>query len=376
MAFNVKQDYVAGAPISQVGVDWFNKVAAFLNSVRGGNLVNVRRPDFPSETEPVMIDVDEDAITALVTTAAEQVVSDALSNGNPAVDGENASPGVSTDISRADHVHPIAEDAIMSLAGGMIDAAIASLNFLGLSSGTPAAVSTTGFAGTGTSAARSDHVHALSSALLANTTPPADTTDGAVGTSTKLARADHVHPFPTEFVSEDTPEKDTFSGSVGFSPTLARSDHSHPFSELLAGTTPLGPTTDGAIGTGQKFARNDHQHPKTAADEISLATATPLADEVAGAVGTATKAAREDHKHPIYPPQTGTNTPLPASGTTANGTTWANTDNNGTGLVFQYVTRWGLINGSQYLFTRSVTFDKTGRLVYVSGETRTAVGNV
>lgn len=105
----------------------------------------------------------------------------------------------------------------------------------------PADVGTSAAVGTGTTAARSDHVHALPSvgtagtyaypssvttdaqgrvsavtagsapAALASTTPaPVSTTAGAVGTGTTAARSDHVHLLPTGI-----PALNIGSGTVG-----------------------------------------------------------------------------------------------------------------------------------------------------------------
>ena len=50
--FHVKDDFRAGAPVTQVGVGWFNKVGSFLNNLVGGRGVRiVKNENGPSYVE-------------------------------------------------------------------------------------------------------------------------------------------------------------------------------------------------------------------------------------------------------------------------------------------------------------------------------------
>lgn len=68
----IKGDFKPGAPISSVGAGWFNAVAAFLNSLTGGLGIKLIKPQTPSSSAPVQIDVDPDTIRDIVgSTVAE-----------------------------------------------------------------------------------------------------------------------------------------------------------------------------------------------------------------------------------------------------------------------------------------------------------------
>ena len=44
MSFHLKDDFKAGAPVSQVPAEWFNSVAKFLNNLCGGFGIRVQKP--------------------------------------------------------------------------------------------------------------------------------------------------------------------------------------------------------------------------------------------------------------------------------------------------------------------------------------------
>lgn len=58
VSFHVRDDFKAGAPVSQVPVSWFNKVASFLNNLVGGYGVTLMK----AENGPSVIEVDKTAI--------------------------------------------------------------------------------------------------------------------------------------------------------------------------------------------------------------------------------------------------------------------------------------------------------------------------
>lgn len=50
MSFHIKDDFKAGAPISQVPAGWFNSVAHFLNGLVGGFGIETKKSDSGSST--------------------------------------------------------------------------------------------------------------------------------------------------------------------------------------------------------------------------------------------------------------------------------------------------------------------------------------
>lgn len=64
MSFHVKDDFMAGAPVSQVPASWFNAVGAFLNNICGGPGIRVMR-----DTHPPIIALEANAAGG--TTATE-----------------------------------------------------------------------------------------------------------------------------------------------------------------------------------------------------------------------------------------------------------------------------------------------------------------
>lgn len=50
MAFHVKDDFKAGAPITQVPASWFNRVGSFLNNLVGGYCVKIEKNERGAST--------------------------------------------------------------------------------------------------------------------------------------------------------------------------------------------------------------------------------------------------------------------------------------------------------------------------------------
>ena len=219
-----------------------------------------------------------------------------LASATPANVG-TAAVGVGTTAARADHVHAlptvgpgagaIAYPASVTLdANGRITAATAGSAPAALASITPANVGTAAV-GTGTTAARDDHVHALptvgpgagaiaypaSVTLDANgrvtaatagsappalaSTTPANVGTAAVGVGTTAARADHVHALPTVGPG---------AGAVAY-PASVTLDANGRVTAATAGSAPpslasTSPENTGtaAVGVGTTAARSDHVH--------------------------------------------------------------------------------------------------------------------
>ena len=291
-----------------------------------------------------------------------------------------ADPGVSPNAAREDHVHALPSVVTTSANGMMLatdksklDGIAASATNTPLSSTTPAALGTAAV-GTGTTAARADHVHALpavvttsvnglmsaadktkldgiatgATALALSSTTPAALGTAAVGTGTTAARADHVHALPavvttsvnglmlatdktkidgiadgatnTPLTSTTPSPVTTGTAAVGTATTAARADHSHKLNLSSTVAKPL--ASAASAGTSNGVSRDDHVHPlpsvatavadglmamgdKSKLDGIAAsATNTPLSSTTPAALGTAavgtgTTAARADHVHAL-----------------------------------------------------------------------------
>jgi hypothetical protein len=286
----------------------------------------------------------------------------ALASSAPANVGTAAAVGVGTTAARSDHVHAHAAQtdgtlhaaATPSVAGFISAADKTKLD--GVSSGaaalastTPAAVAFTGAVGVGTTAARSDHVHAhgaqtdstlhavatpaldgfmsatdktkldtvaTSAAALTATAPTQITvTTAAVGVATAAAKGDHVHS-----VSTGAPSALAVAGtqSTGSATSLARSDHQHAMPDVatasvsgflsaadktrldgmatgaaaLTSTLPVNVDNGtNAVGVGTTAARHDHKH------TVTIGTPVALTVGGANAQGAATSLVRSDHTH-------------------------------------------------------------------------------
>lgn len=174
--------------------------------------------------------------------------------------------------------------------------------------------------GSGTAAARDNHVHGIAADAPLFISPDAIPDEG---TSSNFARADHVHGFPTAAPSSDLTANTTNgegtgsnfarathshaiqanveplsidpddAASVGSSPALARSDHQHAIA-AAAPTTNLGAQTSNQEGIASSFARSDHMH-----GVVANVAPSALAPDIATAVGTNDALARADHVHNV-----------------------------------------------------------------------------
>ena len=239
--------------------------------------------------------------------------------------------GTGVTAARDDHVHAHGDQAggtlhavaTTSVAGFLsaadktkLDGIATGATALALSSSTPAAVGTAAI-GAGTTAARSDHVHAhgnqaggslhavattsvegflsaadknkldsvasgaTSTPLSSSTPAAASAAAGAVGVATTAARGDHAHQ-----VSTGTPVAVGTANADGTATTLARSDHVHA---LAVATT----SVQGALSAADKTKLDGISAGATA---LSLSSTTPAAIGTA-AIGVGTTAARADHVH-------------------------------------------------------------------------------
>lgn len=117
-------------------------------------------------------------------------------------------------------------------------------------------------------------------------TPPVNVTKSAavVGVGTTAARHDHKHDIST--AAPGATGLGTSSGE-GSATTLARSDHTHQSNTAPANVTKAA----AAIGTSGEPARADHKHDVTTAAAVAVGTAN--------AEGTSTSLARADHTHQV-----------------------------------------------------------------------------
>lgn len=68
MSFHVKDDFKAGAPISQVPADWFNSVAKFLNGLVGGFGVKIDKNESGRSTASIDKQVLQQEIDNITNT--------------------------------------------------------------------------------------------------------------------------------------------------------------------------------------------------------------------------------------------------------------------------------------------------------------------
>ena len=121
-----------------------------------------------------------------------------------------------------------------------------------LSSTAPANVDkSTAAVGVGTTAARADHKHDISTA--APSTNLSATTSNAEGSSANIARSDHSHAITTGIVSGQTPDQ---TNAAGASANLARIDHVHNIP--TANVSSIGIAN--AQGSNASFANSGHVH--------------------------------------------------------------------------------------------------------------------
>ena len=113
-----------------------------------------------------------------------------------------------------------------------------------LSSATPQPLGTA-TAGVSTEASRADHVHTLPTIPALASTTPAALGVAAVGVGTTAARADHVHALPTiPAVSSATPQP-IGTATAGVSDDAARADHVHALNTGLISAPDTGWTAAG-----------------------------------------------------------------------------------------------------------------------------------
>lgn len=159
-----------------------------------------------------------------------------------------------------------------------------------LASTTPAAVGTAAV-GTGTTAARSDHVHALPNTGTAGTyaNPSSLTTD-------PQGRVTSVTAGSAPVALSSTTPADVGTAAVGTGTTAARSDHVHAHGNQAGGSLHSDVVASGASGfmSGSDKAKLDGI--ASGATALALSSTTPAALGTA-AVGVGTTAARADHVH-------------------------------------------------------------------------------
>jgi hypothetical protein len=248
----------------------------------------------------------------------------AVAAGSPVAVGFASSDGIATTFPRSDHVHAHGQQtdgylhqvATTGLPGFMDGTDKQKLNGISpfaaaLTSSAPVDVSkTTAAAGVGTTAARSDHQHSISTAA------PGTVTFGvaAEGSASSLARSDHAHALTAPNAPANV---DKSAAAAGSSANVARQDHKHDVSTGTPGTVTYGSAAEGVATT---LARSDHAHALTA--PVAPANVT----KAAAAAGSSANVAREDHKHDVSTAVVGTVTF--GSATEGTATTLARSDHN------------------------------------------------
>ena len=240
------------------------------------------------------------------TTMARSDHTHAIAAGTPVAVGTANAAGSAATFARSDHVHDHG-----SQAGGALHAAVTTsvngfmlatdkVKIDGVASGatnTPLTASApvaitkaTAVVGVATDAARSDHKHDVSTAVVVSIGSA-----NAEGSSTALARADHVHDHGAQ--AGGTAHAVATTSVAGF---LSATDKTKldgvatgATNTALASTAPADVTkAAAAVGVGTTAARADHKHDiSTAAPTVGIGTGN--------AEGTSTAVARADHNHAL-----------------------------------------------------------------------------
>jgi phage-related tail fiber protein len=211
------------------------------------------------------VDITKAAATVGIGTTAARVDHKhdiATAAAGVAAIGDLATEGSAVTMARSDHTHSIA--AGIPVAVGIANSAGVATTFARSdhvhdhgtqSSGTLHAAATTSVSGflSATDKTRLDGM-ATGAAALASTAP-SDVTKAAaaVGVGATAARADHKHDVSTAVVGAITAAA---SAAEGTAITLARSDHTHS----VAVAVPVAIGTANAAGVATTFIRSDHVH--------------------------------------------------------------------------------------------------------------------
>jgi len=191
-----------------------------------------------------------------------QISAPALTTSAPAdVTKSAAQAGSGTTAAKSDHKHDISTGTPSSLSGD-------STNYEGLA----------------TSLARSDHTHVIDTTNGTITTVKAGDT-ALPGSASGVTRRDHQHA-----VSTGTPGSVTIAASAdeGSATSLARSDHRHSVGTPAAPADVTKATAD--AGSSSTPARSDHKH------DVTTSTAIAIGGGNSEGSGTALARANHDHK--------------------------------------------------------------------------------
>lgn len=226
-----------------------------------------------------------------------------IAAGTPSTLGTANSAGSASSVARSDHVHDhgaqtsgtLHAAATGSVAGFLSSTDKTKLDGIAssaaaLTSSAPAAVTkATAVVGVGTTAARSDHKHDVTTAAASTLSVGGS---NAEGTATSLARSDHTHALPA------------FGSTSG---TFCQGNDSRlsddrTASGLRTATTVVVISAATAPTSGQVLTASSSTLATwtTPAAGVTLASTTPAnVDAAAGTVGVGTTAARADHVHQV-----------------------------------------------------------------------------
>jgi len=226
------------------------------------------------------------AAVGIATTAARSDHKHDVSVAAPSSVGTANAEGAATSLARSDHVHN---------HGAQTDGSFHAVAVAGGANGFLSGVDKTKLDGIAAGAA------ALTSDAPANVTKAA----AVVGVGTTAAKSDHKHD-----VSTAAPSSVGAANAEGAATSLARSDHVHNHGAQTDGSMHAAVIAAGASGfmTGADKTKLDG----IASGAAALTASAPAnVTKAAAAVGVATDAARADHKHDI-------STAAPSSVGTAN----------------------------------------------------------
>ena len=246
--------------------------------------------------------------------------------------GDSASDGTATTYARADHKHGMpsfgsvtGQTSYGQSSGNGSAATVArsdhthgtpsltSVTPSTMSNGVPASV------GTGTAAAKEDHVHAFTTITLsglggvANAGSAPSIQSGAfasrpstgytlgrlyVDTTNNVVWFDNGSTFTTQLNSFGSPSGSAVGDSqgAGSAYTYARSDHVHAREAFGAVTGQTSYGSPSANGSATTVARSDHTH---GTPSLTTNAASAQAPGDSASAGTGTAAAKDDHKHSL-----------------------------------------------------------------------------
>lgn len=154
-------------------------------------------------------------------------------------------------------------------------------------------VGTVSTAGTLSTVARGDHVHALGTSVLGVSTADIGAAS-AGGSASTVSKSDHVHALGTAVYGVSTADIGGTS-AAGSAATISKSDHVHALGASVYGASTADIGAASAAGSAATVSKSDHVHALgTGVYGVSTADVG-----LASAAGSATTVSKSDHVHAL-----------------------------------------------------------------------------